>query len=372
MGGDLTVLQEIRARVRKGAVVGPRIFCSGPILDGPGLNLPSIITVNDPEEAADAVEQVHAGGADFIKVYSFLSRESYFAIAREAKRRRMTFVGHVPLTISVAEASAAGQRSVEHLSGILMGCSDREDDLRRQLWQATEAMTTGGRPYSRHPYIALTGEMLRTFNANKCEQLFRSFVVNDTWQTPTLVAMQGLAYADDETFRRSSGHLEYLGALGKLRQISLESGYFRGLSASDFAAEKQRFQKDLELVSGMQNAGVKLLAGSDSPNPFDVPGFALHGELELFVKAGLTPAQALRTATCNTAAFLRLRDDGSISPGKLANLVVLRADPLADIRNTRQIDAVIVRGKLLSRPDLDKLLEGALTARRRRFGLLGW
>jgi imidazolonepropionase-like amidohydrolase len=129
------------------------------------------------------------------------------------------------------------------------------------------------------------------------------------------------------------------------------------MTKEDFALQRKVFKRNLELVGAMHRAGVELLAGTGVLNPYCFPGFSLHDELELLVEAGLRPMAALQTATRNPARYLdRLKDSGTVEPGKIADLVLLEADPLKDIKNTRTIAGVIVGGKMLTRGVLDKIL----------------
>src|SRR6516165_6038160 len=130
-----------------------------------------------------------------------------------------------------------------------------------------------------------------------------------------------------------------------------------GESAGDFSLARNEFQRDLEVVGQMQRSGVGILAGTDTLNPFCFPGFSLHDELGLLVRAGLTPMEALQAATLNPARFLnREKDFGTVEKGKMADLVLLEASPLEDISNTQKINAVVLNGHLLDRPTLDKML----------------
>lgn len=273
----------------------PRIIACGPILDGPQPYVPGAIALANAEQARDAVQRLRAEGVDFIKVYSLLPRDVYFAIAEEARATRLPFGGHIPNSITPEEASDAGQKSLEHLTGI-------------------EAL-----------------------DPRRASALFAKFVENGTWRTPTLTALRGLTFFNDperlNDFR--------IALLPPLFQQYWKSG------GSGVRSDAKTFRGQLDLVGAMHRAGVKLLAGTDTPNPFVYPGESLHDELELFVKAGLTPIEALQCATLRPAEYLGITDRlGSISTGKLADLVLLDADPLADIANTRRVAAVILSGQL--------------------------
>jgi hypothetical protein len=336
-----------RQEIEKGSLSGPRMILASPIIDGPQPVWPNSIEVRTEDEGRKAVRKVQNWGADFVKIYALLPRDAYFAIADEAKKQGLTFAGHVPLSLSPSEASAAGQRSIEHLTGILIECSDNEADLRKELVQRRRA---------RAEAIAL-----ETYSDRKAAELFALFVKNETWQCPTLTVMRSNADVGDENFRRDE-RLKFIPSGMKDRWSMRIANH----NDPNFAGAKKVFQKELEIVGAMQKAGVQLLAGTDTGNPFCFPGFSLHDELALLVAAGLTPVEALRSATINPAKFLDLdRTLGTIERGKIADLVLLDANPLVDIRNTQKINAVITNGRLLDRKALKKMLAQAEAATNR-------
>jgi Amidohydrolase family len=337
-----------RDEIAKGSFAGPHMSVASPIIDGPNPVWPNSISVRNEEEGRKAVTHVKKWGADFVKVYSLLPREAYFGIADQAKQEGITFVGHVPFSVSAAEASDAGQKSIEHLTGVGLACSARETELRSELVKANS-------PPSR-ARIAL--QALASFDKTKEADLFARFVRNQTWQCPTLTVLRSNAYQDDPKFR-NDGRLRFIP-----RQI-LQRWSIRMASRSDESYEnaKKGFQKELEIVGDMRRAGVLFLAGTDTGNPFCFPGFSLHDELALLVIAGLTPIEALRAATINPAKFLGIEHkSGTIEPDKLADLVLLDANPLEDIRNTQRIAAVISNGRFYDRKALDNMLAQAQMA----------
>jgi hypothetical protein len=202
---------------------------------------------------------------------------------------------------------------------------------------------------------------LETYDEKKAAELFARFAKNQTWQCPTLTVLRSGAYLGDASFRRD-GRLKYIP-----RQLQQRwSMRIANQSDGDNARAKNVFQKDLEIVRAMRKAGVPILAGTDTGNPFCFPGFSLHEELALMVVAGLTPAEALRSATLNPAKFFGLDQKlGTIEVGKIADLVLLSANPLEDIRNTQRINAVVSNGRLFDRKALDKLLADAEGAAKR-------
>jgi hypothetical protein len=336
-----------RDEIAKGSLQGPRMVVASPIIDGPQPVWPNSITASNEAEGRKAVTKVKQLGADFVKVYSLLSREAYFGIADEARKQGLSFAGHVPGAVSAAEASDAGQKSIEHLTGVILACSDRETELRSELVNANF-------PAARS---RIEAKALETFSAKKGTDLFARFIKNGTWQCPTLTVLRSSAYRDDPDFRNDE-RLRFIP-----RQVLERWGQRMGnRSDAVYANAKRLFQKQVEVVGDMRRAGVLILAGSDTGNPFCFPGFSLHDELALLVKAGLTPAESLRAATLNPAKFFGLDQKlGTVEQGKLADLALLEANPLEDIRNTQRIDAVVMNGRFYDRKALDKMLAQAQT-----------
>ena len=312
----------------------PRIAAAG-FLDGPLMRTseltPDAFAVGNADEARLAVTLLKASGADFLKVYSSLPRDAYFAIAQESKRLGIPFAGHVPEAISVAEASEAGQRSQEHLLNILLGCSTREEELRAQ--RIVTMYDPAISPVDRALELGFPNPqgVFESYDEAKAAALFKTFVKNGTWQTPTLTLLQSFV-ADRERARRTV--------------------YMQDLSPEVFDGWMARIQALLDrykkLMRDMHRAGVEFLAGTDTGPNNPVPvGIGLHNELELLVESGFTPMEALQTATRNPARYFgTLKDMGTIEPGKLADVVLLYADPLDDIRNTRKISLVVLRGRI--------------------------
>ncbi len=357
MFGPLDEIQRRREEIRAGARFGPRIVAAGRMLDGPNPIIPGATAINRPDEGRDAVIGAKKEGSDFIKVYSLLSRDSYYAIASEAKRQALPFAGHVPEAVSVAEASDAGQKSIEHLTGILLGCSTKESELRQRLIDDLKR----GEGFSAAHRTFLLGqiESLESYSEDKAQALFERLVKNHTWQCPTLTVLRGFALLDTESFTNDS-RLKYLSAWQRFYWDPKTSFVVHYLTKRDFADLKREFHKELELVGKMRRAGVELLAGTDTSGPYCFPGFSLHDELALLVEAGLSPMEALQSATINPARFLGQFDRlGTVDSGKAADLVLLDADPLQDIRNSQKIRAVVVGGRIIQRPELDAMMKAA-------------
>ncbi len=335
-----------------GALVGPRLVLAGPIVDGPKPIWPGSTAASTEAEGREAVRKTKKDGYDFVKVYSLLPRDVYFAIADEAKKQHLPFVGHVPSSVSVAEASDAGQKSMEHLYGILLACSSRELELTRALAEARKIPTSPDRTMLRR----INEQLVDSYDTKKAASLFAKLKANGTWQVPTLTVLRSLGYLDDPA-HTSDPRLKYMPRSVTESWNPKTDFRLKSLTKEDFAQQRKLFERNLELVGAMHAAGVGILAGTDVLNPYCFPGFSIHDELNLLVKAHLTPLQALQTATRDPARFLgEEKDAGTVEQGKRADLVMLDANPLLDIKNTTKIEAVIVAGKLLPRERLNKML----------------
>lgn len=340
MGGDLAELKVWRAQIAKGELLGPRMVIAGPMLDGPVPRFPSSAPIKNAADAKRVVDQLQASGVDFIKIQSLIPRDGYFSAADEAKRLGIPFVGHVPDAVRASEASNAGQRSIEHLTGVFEGCSPIEDQL----------MNGPKGP----------GKFVATYDANRAKVLIALFAKNQTWQVPTLVWEHGQWLIDESDFAKDP-LTKYAPAAWRERTWPMFTKDILKDMDTDPLAVRERFtQMELEMVNQMHKAGVPFLAGTDTAAGVHVfPGFSLHEELQYFVKAGFTPLEALQTATRNPAIFFgKTADLGSIESGKIADLVLLDANPLEDIRNTQKIRAVVLNGRYLPREQLDELLRG--------------
>ena len=357
--------QQWRKEIENGTLLGPRLVIASPIVDGPNPVWPASVSVSNDREARQAVTKARQDGADFIKVYSRLTREAFFAIADETKKQGISFAGHVPQSVTAAEASDAGQKSIEHLTGVLTACSSREEELRKQTGAAGSKPPQGQLP---NPATQRQSNrlILETFSPEKAAALFARFNRNQTWQCPTLTVLRSAASLDDPNFRNDP-RLKYMPPATRTQWDPAKDFRFKNRTAEDFELARLVFKKQLELVGAMRRAGVEFLAGTDALNPYCFPGFSLHDELALLVNAGLTPMEALQAATLNPARFLgKERELGTVEKGKIADLVLLDANPLEDIRNTQEINAVILRGKLIAKSELQRMLATIETAANRK------
>jgi imidazolonepropionase-like amidohydrolase len=346
-----------RKEIEQGTLVGPRLFIGSRIVDGPKPYWPTSIAAGTEAEGRLAVKMAKVAEADFVKVYSLLPREVYFAIADEAKKQALPFEGHVPIAVSAREASAAGQSSVEHLTGVLAACSSREDEIMKSAREALAGMLGTNEPASLFASGRESRSLeLETYSETKAAGLFAEFKKNGTWQCPTLTVLHNVRFIDDSELANDS-RMKYMPRMFKAVWNPTNDFRFNDRTADDVAIGKKLFQKELEVVGAMKRAGVGILAGTDTQNPYCFPGFSLHDELVWLVRAGLTPLEALQAATVNGARFMnRDKELGTIEKGKLADMVLLDANPLEDIANTKKIWGVVFGGKFYSRAALDEML----------------
>jgi hypothetical protein len=362
MFSRLDWVDSARARIRRGDFPGPRMVASGHILDGTPPIWPGSVAVATAEEARRAVDSLAAAGADFIKVYSRLSPEAFFAAAREAKAKGLPFAGHVPSLVRAADASDSGQRSIEHLTNVLSACTTIEQSYLVDLASAVQSpkgWDSAGR-ISR----GLPGALLAAYSPEACRALARRFVSNGTWMVPTIAVLHSTAYLDDSTLAQDP-RLQYIPPGFKQSWNPKADFRFKMLTPEDWKNRKAIYARQLEIITLLHAEGVKFLAGTDLANPYIYPGFSLHDELASLVAAGFTPAEALRAATIDPARYLGAADSlGSIAIGKRADLVLLGANPLADIRNTTKIAMVVADGRVYDAAAIARMLaEGAARAK---------
>jgi imidazolonepropionase-like amidohydrolase len=321
---------ELRARTAKGELLGPTIYTSGPSLNGN--------TVPDPAAAVRLVAEQKAAGYDLLKIHPGVGREAFDTLAAAAKRAGIPFAGHVPEAVGIDRAIAARYSTIDHLDGYI------------------EGMLRDG--------ATLTAEQSAFFGLNLGEQLDEAKMarlVADTkragvWNVPTEVLMENLIVGGTSQELLQRPEMRYVAPETRNQWAEVKDGM---LSETGSSAESARRTIEMrrKLIKALHSAGAGLLLGSDAPQIFNVPGFSTHRELESLVAAGLTPYQALETGTRNVATFFgTTKETGTIERGKRADLILLDADPLADIRNTSRRAGVMVRGKWLPQSEIDERL----------------
>jgi Amidohydrolase family len=332
LGGKFTELERWRAQIADGTLVGPHIMRVGPILNGKSFNPYQFVPGSVEATRAD-VRLLAYIGVDEIKVHRRLPRDWYFAAIDESRKQNIRLVGHIPMEITPEEASNAGQYMIEHTETLFEG-----------TFSAT--LTDAELPGAIHSWL----------NSDQPDKLFATFVRNGTWVDPTLSGylevadMQDPSVPVDPRYRYVAASQRKLGA----EQLSQHPP-----SPAEIKTAHEHMKALVEGTARMVKDHVRLVAGTDAAGP-RLPAFSLHAELADLVRAGMTPLQALQTATLNPAiAFDRTNDLGTIAKGKLADLVLLDANPLERIENTQRIAAVFQNGHVYRRADLDGLLATA-------------
>jgi imidazolonepropionase-like amidohydrolase len=337
MGSQLDAVLEARDQIAAHRLFGPRMVVSGPMLDGPKSTYKAVIPITTPEDGRKAVDMLKSRGVDFIKVQSGVPREAYFAIAEESKKVGIPFEGHVPDAVRASEAVAAGQVTFEHLIGIFEASSPDEDKY-----------LTGKKT---------VGMFLATYDPVREAAIIQLLATHHVWQCPTLYWERGQWLVDAIDYNKDPD-LAYAGHTWVTRQWpESRASILKSLDTDPLPVREKFVTHELDIVRKLHVANVPFLAGTDTPAGVDViPGISLHLELQRLVAAGFTPLEALRTATLNPAIFYNKRSDfGTVQMGRIADLVLLQANPLENIANTRKIAAVVADGHYLSSIDLQQL-----------------
>ena len=335
----IATVKQWRREIADDSLVAPHIVAAGVVAWGPS-----------PDEAAHQVDLAADAGADFIKVFSEISEPAWRAVLEAAHRRALPVMGHVPAGVSALTAAEAGQRSEEHLMQVFEACSTIE--------QSTHAARTG---LEGDVLVARRDadetSVLAAFDAHTCDRAARALARAGEAQVPTLVLDYVESKSRDADPSRDP-RWQYLRADERVRwqRITHE------LTPQDRDVAAKRWPVATKIVAALHRAGVPILAGTDAPMLGVYPGYSLHDELELLVDSGFTPTEALRAATLGPAEFLGIAEGGTVATGKQADLVLLDADPLRDVRNTRRIDTVVLYGHLLRRAALDRLLADSARA----------
>ena len=274
MGSPLEDILRLRKETAEGTIVGPSLVVAGPIVQGPlPFEMPVFISAKDPSAARQTVDMLRSSGVDFIKIQDAIPHDIYLAVAEQSRRDGLPFVGHIPPTALPEEASDLGQHSIEHLGGrfwgLLVGSSNDELALHAEELQMYDDILSALNRHSQPPLTnmqaAFTKRLVESYDENKASALMSRFKKNDTWQCPTLVVLRTLW----------AGNVQY--------------------SPEDLLWADRLITKNAAFIPLMQKSGIGLLAGTDLPP--NAKGGTIHDELAALVAAGLTPMQALQTAT---------------------------------------------------------------------------
>ncbi len=344
-----------RDSIRMGLLIAPETY-AGALVDGPRPIWPLSVPVKDTFRAVVIVDSLKNAGYDFIKVYSALPRDQYFAIAAESKKQNIPFEGHVPSSISPMEAALAGQKTQEHQLGMILQCSSLSDSVKTEYRKMEMKIFFGRGKEADDRFTAL----LNSFDAEQINKIANEFVQSGTWYCPTLITNRNyfikLRNFNDEL--KSDSLIQYTSKSTKAAW-GFMGRMFVSYSADDWKVRMDQLELNNKIVKILYDKKVIMLAGDDNNNPFCFAGFGLHQELQLFVDCGISDAEVLKIATYNPAVFFKVEDKfGSVEQGKFANLVLLDANPLIKISNTDKINGVFLRGHYYDRISLDNLLSG--------------
>ncbi len=350
-GGDLTPeVMHWKEAIANEKLLGPTIFTSGPKLDGPNATWAGSLVVENDNDIAIALDSLQNIPTDYVKLYdSRISAEAYLNTIAAAEKRGMITSGHMPFTVELQDAIDAGIDGVEHLYYIMKGCSNQEAKITQQLqnkeigfWEAMPALEA-------------------SYDTTVAAATFTSMKKNKVFSIPTLHIGKVLSYLDEKDHREDD-YLKYMGS-GIVKTYKGRINRAKNSSPKAIADRKALDAFFGKLAKSMSDAGVWLLAGSDSGafNSYTYPGISLHQELEAMVAVGITPLKALQNSAYQGAQFLQKDGDyGSLTEGKIADIVLLEANPLEDIQRTRNIAYVIKGKQVLDKQQLKDLLDSAV------------
>jgi imidazolonepropionase-like amidohydrolase len=329
-----------KGRVEAGELMGPHLITAGPLMDGnpPLWNGSTVVT--DVGAAARYVAAQAEAGYDGIKVYNMLTREVYLALVDAAREHDLPVWGHVPDAVGLVSCLGAEQDSVEHLTGF------------------GEALLAPDDAPAQPGALADRWNLLTERDEKRTAKVAAMVANSSTWNCPTLIVHRKFVPAEEGRALLAAPEMRFVDPSTRaswdpdtdFRSRSLTAEHYAGLRAAD--AER------LEVVRALHEAGAKLLLGTDTPNPFVVPGFAIHEELELLVRSGLSPYEAAVAGTRDAACFLgRCDTTGVVATGMVADLVLLSSDPLDSVAAWRRPELVVLAGRAHTRADLDAQLE---------------
>lgn len=352
---DINQHRSLQKEIKQGQLLGPKSILASKFINGTFNEESTILKPNSEKHGRELANLLKERGVDFIKIYDELTPEAFFGITDEANKLHLDFAGHVPLTIDPSQASEAGMKSIEHAEiPLFLECSEIGDEMRVKVINLFTG-EDGELDYSKGKKVnELMFEMVKAFDSIKCEEMYKTLKSNNTWFVPTLSHLE-LYYPNTQDWK-DNPNVKYM----PKAEYDFFNDEFEPIMReyrSPYIPEVEGMRK--QLVIDMHKAGVGLLAGTDFGEVGLIGGFSLHKELLSLQDVGLTPLEVLKTATLNPAKYQNAIDSlGTIEIGKIADMVLLNKNPLEDIRNTQEIEAVFTNGRYLNRKDLDSLLIG--------------
>lgn len=352
--GDLELLLSWRKKASKMEGMAPRVFITGPHFDGLQTSWDHSISIVSPELVKPALDSLIDAEVDHIKIYELPSPEVFKKIVKLAKDKGYKVSAHVPLTMDVIEASNAGLNSMEHMRNLELSISSDWDSLLQMRKKIiANSPDKSGRELRSQIYRAQRLHAIHTQDIKRREIVLKCLADNNTWQVPTLTltaSAKHRMYASED-YRESFRYLPKSTRNEWMRSTILKANQLP--TAEELALSEWAY----DIIPKLVEAGIEIMAGTDMPLAQLTPGFSLHEELTFLVDAGLTPMQALESATVLPAKFFGLENQqGCIDKNMLADFVILDANPLDNIKNTQKIQAVMRNGYLHTREDLDKML----------------
>ncbi len=360
-GGEIGFVKKWKDASLANPTDAPRVMIAGPLLDG----MPNVYDGSDPghpplsvgsnsvEAVADQVESITKVGVDLLKAYEMLTPEQFAMVMKLAKEKGLKVTGHVPLSMDVATASNAGLNSMEHMRNLELSCASNADELLKQRQEMLrKGKTIPGGELRTNIHSAQREIAVKNYDEKKADEIIQVLLKNQTWQIPTLALNTGQT-------RRPFGQPEWQESFEYLPDTlrAQWQGVIDGAKDREIPPFRQQYsQWMLNMAAKIHKAGIPIMAGTDTPIGFLTPGMSLHEELVVLVEAGLTPQEALKTATLNPAKYFNLENElGSIKETMWADLLILTANPLENIKNTQRIDAVVKQGKYYDREALNQI-----------------
>lgn len=360
-GGQLHLVLPEREKAQKDPKNTPRVMIAGPLLDG----VPTVYdgsTPNNPhlgigagtvEKAAKNADEMLAAKVDLLKAYEMLTPEAFKTILAKGAAAGIPITGHVPLSMDVIEASNSGMSSMEHMRNLEFACSaDWEELLAKRKKMLFDGQEEIGSTLRRNIHTAQRSHAVANQDANRRTKVLKVLADNETWQVPTMSIMM----AGAERFNVRPDWLESFNLLPEPVRTNWRTNALKFAETPVTEARTAYANWFFEMIGHLKEANVDIMAGTDCPIFFLTPGYSLHEELALLVKGGLTPLEAIEAATTKPAEYFNMdKELGLVQEGMLADLVLLEANPLENIRNTLKINAVVRDGKLHNRAALDAL-----------------
>jgi imidazolonepropionase-like amidohydrolase len=330
---------ELRAAAERHEILSPRIYTSGPSFNGN--------SAPTPEVAGRMVEEQHAAGYDLVKLHPGLSRDVFDAIVETADRVGIPFAGHVSADVGLHHALASGYHSIDHLDGYMEALAGHAGG-----WNAQESGWFG---------LAYVDQV----DPDRIRELAAITRGAGVWNVPTQSLMEHLLGPDSPEAMARWPEMRYMPE-ATVRQWTERTRAMRGNPDATRARLDRYIEVRRQIIRALHEAGAGLALGSDAPQMWNVPGFAIHRELRMLVESGLSPFDALATGNRDAARMLGAGDWGTIAVGQAADLVLLDANPLEDMGNAGRIAGVMTRGWWLPRNELDRRLEAVAAAVRPR------